>query len=573
MTLQAQDNPYMQMTEKTFADYSPELLYEFNVHNNSDTVGCQKMILQAAEVARKTGSMEWKMLSDYLDLLLFERKMVLFTPELYWFDEFHRRMCELLDKTQKSKIQSIELLARWKIIEYYFYYVKNYESAFQECAIQAKLLQTVSSEAIPNKAHFYVQIADNFFFFKDYPTAIYYYKKILEENETIHSQLPQQNARNGLGLIYMEINQLDTAEIFLQAIKQVSYLNAKNDFYRDMIDAMADGNLGAVMLLREEYDRAIPLFESSLDKALKFYDPPFAACRAVDLANIYIRNNNLPEAKRYIDLAITNRSKTKTPRNNDVFYEVLHKYYAAIGDQQQSMAFMDIMLKEKKQSETKYNALILLRIEQKEAAVRQMAFEQETLKRQQAQRMIMVLALGLVIILGLSITLLMLYRRKRKAYRELVRKSQEWAQVSASTVDAGISTIHANTDESGQPDNQNELPGSADYIILEEIEKMMQEEKLYRDAALSIHSLSQKLGAKQYYVSNAINRCRNKSFNTYINEYRIKDAIRMMSSKDAANLSIDGIAVDSGFSDRRNFYKVFKKITGLSPTEFKRNII
>ena len=107
---------------------------------------------------------------------------------------------------------------------------------------------------------------------------------------------------------------------------------------------------------------------------------------------------------------------------------------------------------------------------------------------------------------------------------------------------------------------------------MKEIERLMTEEKIYRDSLLSIDSLAQRLGAKKYHVSEAINHCMEKNFNTFVNEYRIKDAIRLLSEKNAQIYSIEGIAFEAGFSDRRNFYRVFKKMTGLSPTQFVNHL-
>jgi AraC-like DNA-binding protein len=47
----------------------------------------------------------------------------------------------------------------------------------------------------------------------------------------------------------------------------------------------------------------------------------------------------------------------------------------------------------------------------------------------------------------------------------------------------------------------------------------------------------------------------------------------MLSNKDFKMFSVDHIAAQAGFNDRYNFYRVFKKITGLSPTEFRKNLI
>jgi AraC-like DNA-binding protein len=562
----------MQMADKSYAEYSQKLLIEYRNLPAADTVVGRKIILQVEETAKKTGSMEWTLLAEYLELMLFEKKMELCGTELFPVDEFHRIEVELLDRTQKTKTLPIELLVRWKMIDFYFNKVNNYELAFEQCAIQDKKLQTVTSENFPDKAHFYLQIANNYFLFKDFPTAIFYFKKILEEKETAINQFSQQNARNGIGLSYLQTNQPDSAEYYFLAMKQVIYLNDKNESYHDIFDAMADGNTGAVMLSRNEYDKAIPFFESSFAKALKSNDNSFAGARAADIANIYLKKENLQETKRYIDLAITYRNKTRSPRSNDFFYEVLSKYYAATGDTKQSIIYMDMMLTEKKKIEEQFNTTLLLRMEQQELMLHQREFEQESAKRQQAQRLLIVLGVGLIIICCLSGYMLILYRRKRKAYRELVRKSQEWAQVSTEIVEQVSMHDLVEDNDTDNCEKPNKLPDETDFSIMKVIEKLMSDEKLYTDISLTLDILALRLGAKRRFVSNAINNCTTKSFNAFINEYRLKEAIRLLSKKDFNLLSIDQISFNAGFGDRHNFYRVFKKTTGLSPTEFRKNV-
>lgn len=83
--------------------------------------------------------------------------------------------------------------------------------------------------------------------------------------------------------------------------------------------------------------------------------------------------------------------------------------------------------------------------------------------------------------------------------------------------------------------------------------------------------------AKLYYDSipmyndEAVSRCTGKTFKTWLNEYRIKEAIRLLSDKNNSTISIDALTFESGFSDRTTFYRVFKKMTGISPTDFKKN--
>ena len=549
----AQDNLFIKIEEKKYIECSQELFTYFRESSPRDSTENRRDIGEVKESVRKTGNIELMLMLEYLEILLFEEKMALYGSELYTFDELRRLELDLLKKTQKAKTLPIELLVRWKLIYFYLDEVKDYESCFEECTIQDKKLQTVSSEDLPDKAHLYLQIANNYFFFKDFKRANYFFKKILEEKETVDNQLSQQGARNGLGLSFTEINQLDSAEIYFQAMKQITYLNNRNEIYHDIFDAISEGNTGVIMMLRGEIDKAFPLFESSLEKAIKCNDYPFAGNRAVDIANIYLKKEILPEAKKYIDLAITYRNKTKNPRNNDLFYEVLSKYFAATGNAKQSIIYLDSMLTEKKKIEEKFNTSLLLRMEQKESARQQQELVREKEKLQQSQLRLLILATGFIIIIGLLVIISFQYRIKNAAYRELVRKSQEWAKNYKEEIKTEYSI------------------SEIDRQLFEQLQQMFQHEHLFREPTISIEDIAQRMKVNRTYLSRAVNHCTGKNFNVYINEYRIKEAVRLM-SKNSNKFSLEGLAFEVGFNDRKTFYTAFRKMTGLSPSEFRANM-
>jgi AraC-like DNA-binding protein/Flp pilus assembly protein TadD len=152
--------------------------------------------------------------------------------------------------------------------------------------------------------------------------------------------------------------------------------------------------------------------------------------------------------------------------------------------------------------------------------------------------------------------------------RELVRKNRQWA---------GIAEV-GNTASEQKPDTEetlanSDIPDKTDEAVMNEIYKLM-ENDIYKDCHLTLDMLAEQTGYHSNYISNAINRCTGKNFKTYINEYRIKAAIRILSDKsNSKNITVDAVAFDSGFSDRKNFHRVFKKITGLSPTDFKNSLL
>jgi YesN/AraC family two-component response regulator len=94
---------------------------------------------------------------------------------------------------------------------------------------------------------------------------------------------------------------------------------------------------------------------------------------------------------------------------------------------------------------------------------------------------------------------------------------------------------------------------------------------VYAKPTITIDDLADRMKVNKTYLSRAINRCSKKHFNAYINEFRIKEAIRLISS-DSNRYTLEGIGFEVGFEERRSFYNAFKKITGLSPSDFRKNL-
>ena len=563
------------MVGKKYSDYSLDLFYQYQQSFNFlDTLAIQKCRDQVKEVCLKTGSKTWELELKYVEYVLFDVKYR--EKSMDFYEKQLKMMLDLLDEAKKNNILYLELRLRNKIIEIYWQNIKNYELAFEQCTIQAERLKTVSVDDIPEKIIYYVPIADAYYHFKDYPRAMDYYQKIIDEKENTYTQFCKQSALNGLGLCYCEgFNDLDRADSCFRAIMQTNYVDSMGEKNRDNWGGIAEGNIGDNMFLRGEYDQAIPLFKSSIEKMLKFNDYAFASEPAVNLAKIYLKQGKITEAKRYIDLAMAYNTKMSRDGRLQLIYETQSKYYAAMGDTKRSMAYMDSTLRAKEQFDKQYNAMLLHRLDQKEAIKQQQELQREKEVRKHVQIRLLIISAGFLVIFTLSVLLYFLYRRNREAYRALVRKSQAWANVQPASDNASKRLIanNSNRDDDKEQDMDTASPDEFDLSIMEDIERLMQEEKVYHDIKISIDSLAQQLGYKKRHVSEAINRCTNNNFNVLISEYRVKEAIHLLSVKNSQDCTIDQMACDLGFKDRRNFYRVFKKITGLSPSEFKRNLV
>jgi len=189
--------------------------------------------------------------------------------------------------------------------------------------------------------------------------------------------------------------------------------------------------------------------------------------------------------------------------------------------------------------EAQFNASLLLRMEQKESAKQQQQLLHEKKMRNQAQILLLIISVAFIIISGLSIFLYVIWRRKSSAYRELVRKSQEWAQSPVEIASENVQAIPDNIENSlladKEPDIENDNPNSdnqninmeqfcteADKQIFEQMQLLFLNNNLYRDDNVSLEKIAQKMNIHKNYLSRAVNRCAKKNINTYINEYRIK---------------------------------------------------
>ena len=104
------------------------------------------------------------------------------------------------------------------------------------------------------------------------------------------------------------------------------------------------------------------------------------------------------------------------------------------------------------------------------------------------------------------------------------------------------------------------------------MESLLDEEKLYTIPDLSINTLAKKLNSNRTYLSKAINSVSGKTFNEFINEYRIAEAKRLLYSKDSELITIEAIGNKAGFNSKATFFRVFKSISGVTPNYFLKNV-
>lgn len=85
---------------------------------------------------------------------------------------------------------------------------------------------------------------------------------------------------------------------------------------------------------------------------------------------------------------------------------------------------------------------------------------------------------------------------------------------------------------------------------------------------LTLNDIAKKFNFSYYYLSSYFSAHSAEGFNEYLNKVRIKQALKLLTSKDT---SIAAISSMVGYSDHSYFCKVFKKFTGTTPSKYRKN--
>jgi AraC-like DNA-binding protein len=107
---------------------------------------------------------------------------------------------------------------------------------------------------------------------------------------------------------------------------------------------------------------------------------------------------------------------------------------------------------------------------------------------------------------------------------------------------------------------------------VEKLKNYMDAEKPFLNPNLNLPQLAKDLEIPSYQLSQVLNKNIELNFFDFINSYRVEEIKAKMADSKYDNLSLLGIAFESGFNTKSAFNRVFKKITGLTPSEYKKQL-
>ncbi|MEO5571659.1 MAG: helix-turn-helix domain-containing protein [Bacteroidia bacterium] len=115
------------------------------------------------------------------------------------------------------------------------------------------------------------------------------------------------------------------------------------------------------------------------------------------------------------------------------------------------------------------------------------------------------------------------------------------------------------------------LTKDVSHELIVQLEKMMVEKKLYRQSDLRLEKLAGEMNVSRHHLSQIINEQTKMNFFEYINQLRIREAQELLSKKSKKELNVIDVAYTVGFNNKVSFNTTFKKMTGITPTEFRKS--
>ncbi|WP_435625684.1 helix-turn-helix domain-containing protein [Flagellimonas sp.] len=114
--------------------------------------------------------------------------------------------------------------------------------------------------------------------------------------------------------------------------------------------------------------------------------------------------------------------------------------------------------------------------------------------------------------------------------------------------------------------------GVNDMKVIESISKKMEMDRMYLDNGLTLSKFSSILGITPVRLSGLINNSHGKTFNDFVNEYRIQEVIKLVKTGKMEHLTLEAISENAGFKSKTTFYRAFKKHTSKTPSAYFKGL-
>ncbi|MDD3741644.1 MAG: tetratricopeptide repeat protein, partial [Bacteroidales bacterium] len=384
----------------------------------------------------------------------------------------------------------------------------------------------------------------------NFDLALDFYEKAVRIELSLNNTKNVASIYNNIGNVYNDKNQnskalefyekaysiVDTSQVSSELAKIIeniasqyshfgNYAKSETYYYRALdiakqindlyLEAHVLANIADTYFKQMKYMQAIIYTYNSLQVAQKIDAKKVKEINYLTLTRIYANQCNIDSIQKYSDLYLS-------------IHDSIYSEYSA-----QKLAELNVLYN----SEKNRNEIDRLRLENK--------FRND--KYNALKKYMWIISIGGVLIVFIGVFYFILLWRKLKADSTLVQKS-----LALSLVEEKLEELNIKYDSPIQNEDKisryaaSTLSEDAKTSLEYELYKLMKKERLFLNNSLTINDIAKRLQTSRSYVSQTINEKMGKNFTQFINEYRIKEAIKIFSTPESSMYTIESIAQKVG---------------------------
>ncbi len=107
--------------------------------------------------------------------------------------------------------------------------------------------------------------------------------------------------------------------------------------------------------------------------------------------------------------------------------------------------------------------------------------------------------------------------------------------------------------------------------LRDEILRLIVTERRYKDPTYNSKKLAADLNTNSRYIPAVCATRFHQNYSELVNDYRVNDAMSLLTDKRYAKMSVEDISMMAGFSTRQSFYANFFKRIGITPRQYRLN--
>ena len=424
------------------------------------------------------------------------------------------------------------------------------------------------------------------------------YLNAIQICETFHFPEIESKIYNNIGNLYYDFNKCDIAKsYYLKALNlctdsidiarqltnlgnielknenfdsTLHYLNRSQEIWERINydkGSITFHNMASVYQKKKQYDLAFYFFRLAIDCSLSSHIHRETALNYLGISNLFLELKQTDSAIYYVNLSkdiaqvhnfikpladcyLTLSKIEKLKKNYKSSLEFFQQYAHVKDSWLGTKNFGDINQMQRFYEVTKTNKQIEKLAKEKQERERTIYY----------QKIFWFITLGVLFLVSIFLLSINLQKRRLKiAYKTLFNKNR------------GIIALQKQHEL--EKYNKSMLTIDMQDELLEKILTIFEDNAIIYDPEFSLERLAELVNSNRTYVSQVINAGVKKNFNVLLNGYRIREAQRLFSEFDMSKFTIESVALQVGFKSPSAFRRIFKEITGVSPTFYLHELM